>query len=31
MLDIPKDITMIKGHSSRFLRKEYKTFLQNKL
>ncbi|MBD3212122.1 MAG: hypothetical protein GF311_05875 [Candidatus Lokiarchaeota archaeon] len=31
MLDIPKYITMIKGHSSRFLRKEYKTFLQDKL
>jgi putative transposase len=31
MLDIPKDINTIKGHSSRFLRKEYKTFLQNKL
>ncbi|MBD3216292.1 MAG: IS200/IS605 family transposase, partial [Candidatus Lokiarchaeota archaeon] len=28
MLDIPKDINTIKGHSSRFLRKEYKTFLQ---
>jgi len=30
-LDIPKDINTIKGHSSRFLRKEYKSFLQNKL
>ncbi|MBD3214228.1 MAG: IS200/IS605 family transposase [Candidatus Lokiarchaeota archaeon] len=31
MLDIPKDINTIKGHSSRFLKKEYKTFLQDKL
>ncbi|MBD3213609.1 MAG: IS200/IS605 family transposase, partial [Candidatus Lokiarchaeota archaeon] len=31
MLDIPKDINTIKGHSSRFLRKEYKSFLQDKL
>ena len=31
MLDIPKYINIIKGHSSRFLRKEYKTFLQDKL
>ena len=31
MLDIPKYINTIKGHSSRFLRKEYKTFLQDKL
>lgn len=31
MLDIPKYINTIKGHSSRFLRKKYKTFLQDKL
>ena len=31
MLDIPKYINSIKGHSSRFLRKHYKTFLQDKL
>ena len=31
MLDIPKYIHTIKGHSSRFLRKEYKSFLQDKL
>lgn len=30
-LDIPKYINTIKGHSSRFLRKHYKDFLQNKL
>ena len=30
-LDIPKYINIIKGHSSRFLRKEYKAFLQDKL
>ena len=31
MLDIPKYINTIKGHSSRFHRKEYKSFLQDKL
>ncbi|MBD3196362.1 MAG: IS200/IS605 family transposase [Candidatus Lokiarchaeota archaeon] len=31
MLDIPKYINTIKGHSSRFLRKAYKSFLQDKL
>ena len=31
MLDIPKYINTIKGYSSRFLRKEYKTFLRDKL
>lgn len=31
MVDIPKDINTIKGHSSRFLRKVYKSFLQDKL
>lgn len=30
-LDIPKFINIMKGHSSRFLRKEYKSFLQDKL
>jgi putative transposase len=30
-LDIPKYINTIKGHSSRFLRKKHKTFLQDKL
>ena len=30
-LDIPKYINIIKGHSSRFLRKEYKSFLGDKL
>lgn len=30
-LNIPKFINTIKGHSSRFLRKEYKTFLHDKL
>jgi len=31
MLDIPKDINTSKGHSSRFLKKAYKMFLQDKL
>ena len=31
MLDIPMSINIIKGYSSRFLRKEYKRFLQDKL
>ena len=31
MLDIPGYINTIKVHSSRFLRKEYRTFLQDKL
>jgi len=31
MLDIPKYINTVKGHSSRFLRKHYNTFLQEKL
>ncbi|MFW9987717.1 MAG: IS200/IS605 family transposase [Candidatus Odinarchaeota archaeon] len=31
MLDIPKNINTIKGHSSRFLKKEYKSFLQDTL
>ena len=31
MLDIPKYINTIKGHSSRFLRQHYKTFLRDKL
>ena len=31
MLDIPKYINTIKGHSSRFLRKVYRSFLQDKL
>jgi len=30
-LDIPKFINILKSHSSRFLRKEYKQFLQDKL
>lgn len=30
-LDIPKYINILKGHSSRYLRKEYKEFLKNKL
>ena len=30
-LDIPKYINTIKGHSSRFLRKEYNSFLRDKL
>jgi len=30
-LDIPKFINILKGHSSRFLRKEYKTYLEDKL
>ena len=30
-LDIPKYINIIKGHSSRFLRNEYNSFLQDKL
>lgn len=30
-LNIPKFISTIKGHSSRFLLKEYKTFLHDKL
>ncbi|MFX1237786.1 MAG: IS200/IS605 family transposase [Promethearchaeota archaeon] len=30
MLDIPKHINTIKGHSSLFPRKEYETFLQDK-
>jgi len=31
MLDIPKDINTIKGHSSRFLRKHFNAFLHDKL
>ena len=31
MLDLPKYINTIKGHSSRFLRKHYNTFLRDKL
>ncbi len=31
MLDIPKYINTIKGHSFHFLKKHYKTFLQDKL
>lgn len=30
-LDIPKYINTIKGHSSHFLRKQFSTFLQDKL
>ena len=30
-LDLPKYINTIKGHSSRFLRKEYSSFLRDKL
>lgn len=31
MLDITKYINILKGHSSRYIRKEFKQFLQNKL
>jgi putative transposase len=31
LVDIPKYIHTIKGHSSRFIRKEYKMFLQDTL
>ena len=31
ILDIPKYINTIKGHSSRFIRKHYNTFLRDKL